>query len=35
MDKIILSKEIQQPYLDWIKSGEKVYEGSLKTKIQE
>lgn len=35
MDKIILSKEIQQPYLDWIKSGEKVYEGRLKTKIQE
>ncbi|ARF11816.1 hypothetical protein Klosneuvirus_2_252 [Klosneuvirus KNV1] len=35
MDKIVLSKEIQQPYLDWIKSGEKVYEGRLKTKIEE
>lgn len=35
----ILFKDIQNskdtPYLDWIKSGEKTYEGRLKSKIQE
>lgn len=35
MDKLFLSKDVQQPYLDQIKSGEKRYEGRLKTKIQE
>ena len=39
MAEVILEKPIQNPkenpYLDWIKSGEKKYEGRLMTKIKE
>lgn len=31
----MLNKPIKNPYLDWIKSGEKVYEGRLYSKIKE
>lgn len=30
-----LEKPIQSPYLDWIKSGQKTFEGRLKSKIDE